>query len=258
MTLQPARLLIALLATAALPVMAQNLATVNGKAIPAARAEEIVKAQAAQGQPDSPQMRAQIKEGLVMNEVMLQEAQKQGYDKKDDVKKAIENARQTILVRAMVIDQLRKNPITDAEIKAEYDRFKAATGDTEYHARHILVEKEDDAKAIIAKLNAGAKFEELAKQSKDPGSAANGGDLDWAPPNGYVKPFADAMVALKKGQTTATPVKTDYGYHVIRLDDTRPAKLPSMEEAKQQIVEQLQQRRVAAFQAELRKKAVVK
>ncbi len=147
--------------------------------------------------------------------------------------------------------------MTDADIKAEYDKFKAQAGDKEYHVRHILVETEDQAKAIIAKLKSGTKFEELAKQSKDPGSAANGGDLDWATPASFVKPFSDAMVALKKGDVTETPVKTQFGYHVIRLDDTRPAKVPTLEEVKPQITEALQQRKLQAYQEELRKKAKI-
>jgi peptidyl-prolyl cis-trans isomerase C len=152
---------------------------------------------------------------------------------------------------------VKKNPVSDADIKAEYDKFKAQAGDKEYHARHILVEKEDDAKAIIAKLKAGAKFEDLAKQSKDPGSAANGGDLDWASPASFVKPFSDAMVALQKGQITETPVKTQYGYHVIKLEDVRAAKLPTLDEVKPQIAESLQQKKLQAYQEQLRKKAKI-
>ena len=127
----------------------------------------------------------------------------------------------------------------------------------EVRARHILVDKEDDAKGIIAKLKGGAKFEDLAKQSKDPGSAANGGDLDWASPASYVKPFSDAMVGLKKGQITETPVQTQFGYHVIKLEDVRDAKIPALEEVKPQIAESLQQKKLQAYQEELRKKAKI-
>jgi peptidyl-prolyl cis-trans isomerase C len=147
--------------------------------------------------------------------------------------------------------------VADADIKAEYDKFKAQAGDKEYHARHILVEKEDEAKAIIAKLKGGAKFEELAKQSKDPGSASNGGDLDWASPASFVKPFSDAMVGLEKGKITETPVKTQFGYHVIKLEDVRAAKVPTLEEIKPQIAESLQQKKLQAYQQELRTKAKV-
>ncbi len=152
---------------------------------------------------------------------------------------------------------MQQNKISDAEIKAEYDRFKSQASDKEYHARHILVEKEEDAKAIIVKLKAGAKFEDLAKQSKDPGSAANGGDLDWAAPAAFVKPFSDAMVSLQKGQLYDTPVKTQFGYHVIRLDDVRAAKIPTLEEVSPQIKEGLQQKKLQAFQQQLRAKAKI-
>jgi peptidyl-prolyl cis-trans isomerase C len=247
-----------LLVTAiALPAMAQNLAVVNGKPVPSSRADVMIKQLAAQGQADSPQLRAMVKEELINREILMQEADKRGVTSSPDVKNQVEIARQSIAIRALVQDYLKKNPVSDADIKAEYDKFKTQAGDKEYHARHILVEKEDEAKAIIAKLKAGAKFEDLAKQSKDPGSAANGGDLDWASPASFVKPFSDAMVALKKGEFTETPVKTQYGYHVIKLDDVRAAKIPTLEEVKPQIAESLQQKKLQAFQQELRSKAKI-
>lgn len=257
MTLKPARLLVVLFAAAALPVMAQNLAVVNGKKIPSSRVELMAKQLASQGQQDSPQLRAMIKEELINREILIQEADKRGLGTSSDVKNQVEIARQSIVIRALVADFIKKNPVSDADIKAEYDKFKAQAGDKEYHARHILVEKEDDAKAIIAKLKSGDKFEDLAKQSKDPGSAAKGGDLDWASPASYVKPFSDALIALQKGQITETPVKSDFGYHVIKLEDVRPAKVPALEEVKPQIAETLQQKKLQAFQQDLRKKAKV-
>jgi peptidyl-prolyl cis-trans isomerase C len=257
MTLKPARLLMLLVTAVALPAMAQNLAVVNGKPVPSSRADVMIKQLATQGQQDSPQLRAMVKEELINREVLMQEADKRGVPNSPEVKNQVEIARQSIAIRALVQDYLKKNPVSDAEIKAEYDKFKSQAGDKEYHARHILVEKEDDAKAIIAKLKTGAKFEDLAKQSKDPGSAANGGDLDWASPASFVKPFSDAMVALKKGEFTATPVHTQYGYHVIKLDDVRAAKIPTLEEVKPQIAESLQQKKLQAFQQELRSKAKI-
>ena len=170
----------------------------------------------------------------------------------------MELARQTILIRELFADEQQKNPVTDAEIKGEYDKFVAANGGKEYRARHILVEKEEQAKAIIASLKKGAKFEDLAKkQSKDPGSGANGGDLDWASPGNFVKEFSDAMVALNKGQSTATPVKSQFGYHIIRLDDVREAQLPKFDDVKAQIAQQLQQQRLGQFQQDMRAKAKV-
>jgi peptidyl-prolyl cis-trans isomerase C len=257
MILKPARLLLALTAMVAAPVFAQNVAVVNGKPIPASKVDQVVKAVVAQGKAtDSPQLREAIKHDLIGREVLLQAADKQGIGAKPDVKAAIDNARQSIIINAMLADYIKKNPVTDAQIKAEYDRYKAQVGDKEYHARHILVGTEEEAKAIIAKLKAGAKFEDLAKQSKD-GTANNGGDLDWASPAAYVPEFAKAMTSLQKGAITETPVKTQFGWHVIKLEDVRPAKIPPLEEVKQQVAESLQQRKLAAYREELMKKAKI-
>ena len=257
MTVKSARLLMLLVAAATLPVMAQNIAVINGKPVPSSRADTMIKQLATQGQPDTPQLREMVKQELINREILIQEADKLGLSNTPEVKNQVEIARQSIAIRALVQDYLKKNPVKDSDIQAEYDKFKAQAGDKEYHARHILVDKEDDAKAIITKLKGGAKFEELAKQSKDPGSANNGGDLDWASPASFVKPFSDAMVALHKGQITETPVKTQYGYHVIKLEDVRAAKIPSLEEVKPQIAESLQQKKLQAFQEDLRKKAKI-
>ncbi|MBU6437934.1 MAG: peptidylprolyl isomerase, partial [Betaproteobacteria bacterium] len=214
-------------------VFAQNIAVVNGKPIPKARADAIVAEMVKGGQQKTPQLEQMVKDELIKREVMMQEADKLGITTSDDVKTQLELARQSVIIRALFADYQKRHPVTDADIKAEYDKFKAQTGDKEYHARHILLDSEAAAKDVIAKLKAGAKFEQLAKTlSKDPGSAANGGDLDWAPPSAYVKEFSDAMVKLGKGQTTQTPVKTQFGWHVIRLEDTRAAKIPSLEELK--------------------------
>ncbi len=256
MILKPASLLV-MTALVAAPAFAQNVATVNGKPIPAARVDQIVKQVVAQGkQADSPQLREAIKKDLINREVLLQEADRQGVATRPEVKMALDNARQSIIINAMLQDYVKKNPVKDADIKAEYDKYKAQVGDKEYHARHILVGTEEEAKAIIAKLKAGGKFEELAKQSKD-GSAANGGDLDWASAASYVPEFSAAMVKLNKGQITETPVKTQFGYHVIKLEDTRPAKVPSFDEVKQQVAESIQQKRLAAYRDELAKKAKI-
>jgi peptidyl-prolyl cis-trans isomerase C len=258
MIVKPARLLLAMIAMVALPSFAQNVATVNGKPIPASKVDQVVKQVVAQGKAtDSPQLREAIKKDLIGREVLIQQADKEGVGNRPDVKNAIDNARQSIMINAMLGDYVKKHPVTDAEIKAEYDKFKAQTGDKEYHARHILVGTEDEAKAIIAKLKGGAKFEDLAKQSKDPGSAANGGDLDWASPAAFVPEFSKAMTSLQKGQVTETPVHTQFGYHVIKLEDVRAAKIPSLDEVKQQIAESLQQKKVAAFRDELMKKAKI-
>ncbi|WP_036166906.1 peptidylprolyl isomerase [Massilia sp. 9096] len=258
MIVKPARLLFAMIAMVALPSFAQNVATVNGKPIPASKVDQVVKQVVAQGKAtDSPQLRDAIKKDLISREVLIQQADKEGVGARPDVKNAIDNARQSIIINAMLADYVKKHPVTDAEIQAEYDKYKSQVGDKEYHARHILVATEDEAKQIIAKLKGGAKFEDLAKQSKDPGSAANGGDLDWASPANFVPEFSQAMTSLKKGEVTQTPVKTQYGYHVIKLEDVRPAKVPALADVKQQIAESLQQRRVAAFRDDLMKKAKI-
>ena len=258
MIVKPARLLLALTAMVALPSFAQNVATVNGKPIPAAKVDQVVKQVVAQGKAtDSPQLRDAIKKDLIGREVLIQEADKQGVGTRPDVKSAIDNARQSIIINAMLADYVKKNPVKDADIKAEYDKFKAQMGDKEYHARHILVATEDEAKQIIAKLKGGAKFEDLAKQSKDPGSAANGGDLDWASPASFVPEFSKAMTSLQKGAITETPVKSQFGYHVIKLEDVRAAKIPTLDEVKQQIAESLQQRKLQVFREDLMKKAKI-
>jgi peptidyl-prolyl cis-trans isomerase C len=258
MTFKPAKLLIALLAVIAVPAFAQNVAVVNGKAIPTSRVEAVVKQVVAQGQqPDSPQLRELIKKDLIGREVMMQEAEKQGFAKDAAVKTQIENARQAIIVNAMIGDYVKKNPVSDADIKAEYDRFTAQAGDKEYHVRHILLATEAEANDVIAKLKGGAKFEDLAKVSKDTGSAANGGDLDWASPSSFPPAFSAAFVALQKGGVTEKPVQTQNGFHVIKVDDIRPAKLPTLEEVKPQIAEALTQKKLQAYQEELVKKAKV-
>lgn len=248
----------ALVTAFALPAAAQNLAIVNGKPVPKARADALAQQIAKSGRPMTPEMQGQLKDEVIAREIFMQEAQKRGLDATEDYKNQMDLARQTLLIRELFADFQKKDPVTDADIKAEYDKFVAANGGKEYRARHILVEKEDEAKAIIAQLKKGAKFDAIAKkQSKDPGSGANGGDLDWATPSNYVKEFAEALTALAKGKTTETPVKTQFGYHVIRLEDVRDAQLPKFEDVKPQIAQQLQQQKMTKFQDELRAKAKI-
>lgn len=230
---------------------------VNGKAIPQSRLDAVVALQAAQGQPDSPEARNAVKEFLVRREVVTQESIKNGFEKKNEVQAQLEMARQEVLINAYLGDYVQKNPVTDAQIKKEYDSIKARMGDKEYKVRHVLLEKEDEAKAVIASLKKGDKFDELAKQSKDPGSKDKGGDLGWANLASFVPTFSEAMSKLEKGKFTETPVKSDFGWHVIQLDDTRELKLPTLDEAKGQIGMQLQQRMVQQHIEELRKKAKV-
>ena len=248
----------ALLGAAALPALAQNVAIVNGKPIPKERVEVLKDQVQRSGREVSPEMEGQIKDEVIAREIFMQEAQKRGLEASTEYKAQMELARQTILIRELFNDYQTKNPVTDAEIKAEYEKFVAANSGKEYKASHILVEKEDEAKAIIASIKKGGKFADIAKkQSKDPGSGANGGDLDWANPSSYVSEFTEALVKLNKGQMTQTPVKSQFGWHIIRLDDTRDAQLPKLDEVKPQVAQQLQQQKLAKFQEDLRAKAKV-
>jgi len=247
----------AVFATLSLSAAAQNIAIVNGKAVPKTRVDALAQQVARSGRPITPEVEAQIKEEVIAREVFIQEAQKRGLDATDDFKSQIELARQTILIRELFADFQKTAAVTDADVQAEYDKFVEANGGKEYRARHILVETQAQAEAILASLKKNGKFEDIAKkQSKDPGSGANGGDLDWASAGNYVKEFSDAMVALKKGEVSA-PVKSQFGFHIIRLDDVREAQLPKLEDVKPQIAQQLQQQRMATFQQELRNKAKV-
>lgn len=248
----------ALMGTVALPVSAQNLAIVNGKPIPKERAEALRQQVERSGRPVTPEMEGQIKEEVIAREIFMQEAQRRGLDASADYKAQMELARQSIMIRELFLDEQKKNAVTDAEIQAEYDKFVAANSGKEYKASHILVEKEDEAKAILAALKKGGKFEEIAKkQSKDPGSGAKGGDLDWANPSSYVPEFTEALTKLEKGKTTTTPVKSQFGWHIIRMDDERQAEMPKFEDVKPQITQQLQQQKLQQFQDQLRKSAKI-
>ncbi|HET9644462.1 MAG TPA: peptidylprolyl isomerase [Burkholderiaceae bacterium] len=236
---------------------AQNVATVNGKAVPKARVDALIKSATKPGQPVPPDLETRARDVVVMQEIFAQEAERRGLQTTPEYKAQMELARSRVLLDALRQDFEKKNPVSEAEAKAEYDKVKAEAGNgTEFHARHILVEKEDDAKALIAQIKGGAKFEDLAKKSsKDPGSAENGGDLDWAAPSSYVPEFSEAMTKLKKGEMTETPVKTQFGYHIIRLEDTRQQQFPPYEEVKPQIQQRLSQVKLQKFQEELRAKA---
>ncbi len=236
---------------------AKPVATVNGTPIPESRAIALLNEQKAQGGQDNEEMRKMITEELVRREVLTQESIKKGNAKKPEVVSQIELARQALLIRAYVQDYIKTHPVADAAVQSEYDGIVKSLGDKEYNTRHILVETEAAAKALIARLQKGEKFADLAKDSKDPGSKDRGGDLGWASPSSYVKPFGDALVKLEKGKFSAEPVKTDFGYHVIMLEDTRAMKHPSLDEVKPQITQRLQQQMVEKHVLELRAKAKV-
>ena len=240
------------------PAFAQNVAVVNGRAVPKARLDVIAQQVARSGKQVTPEMQGQLRDEVIAREIFMQEAQIRGLDATEDYKTQLELARQSLLIRELFADFQKRNPVSDADIQAEYDKFVAANSGKEFRARHILVEKEDEAKAIIAQLKKGGKFEDIAKKSsKDTGSGAKGGDLDWANPAGYVKEFSEALTKLPKGKMTDTPVKTQFGYHVIRVDDIRDAVLPSIDEVRPQIGQQLTGQKLAKYQEELRSKAKV-
>ena len=247
----------ALIGTLVLPVavMAQNLTTVNGKPVPMARVDALIKT-ATHGQEAPPEAKAQAKDQVVMREIFAQEAEKQGIAGTPDYKMQLELVRQTVLINTLFQNFIKAHPISDADAQAEYNKIKAEQSGLEYDARHILVDSEDEAKKLIAQIKNGAKFEDLAKKSsKDTGSAENGGDLGFAKPGSYVPEFATALQGLKKGQMTETPVKTQFGYHIIRLEDTRAAQFPSFDEVKDKVKQQLQQVKLQEYEEKLRKAA---
>ncbi len=241
------------------PAFAQSktFATVNGQAIPQSVYDAFVAEQKAQGTPDTPELQNAVKEELIRREILAQEAKKKGLDKKGNIQGQVELAKQAVLIRAFLSDYVAAHPISEAQLKAEYEVIKTNLGTTEYKTRHILVADEEEAKGIIAKLDKGEKFSELAKVSKDPGSKDKGGELGWSSPNSYVKPFGEALTKLKKNEYTKTPVKSDFGYHVIMLEDSRPANPPPFEQVKQQMQQRAAQQQVEQLVKELRGKAKV-
>jgi peptidyl-prolyl cis-trans isomerase C len=250
--------LFSLLSLGTTAALAQNIAIVNGKAVPKARMDSLSLQLQSTGRPITPEVQEQMRQHLIALEVFTQEADKLGLSSSDEFKAQMELARQTVLANQLIKEFEKKNAITDELLKAEYDKFAAANGGKEIKARHILVDKEADATAIIASLKKGAKFEDIAKKrSKDTGSGSKGGDLDWANPSSYVPEFSAALQALKKGQLTDKAVKTQFGFHIIRVDDVRDIKLPTFDEVKPQIADQMKQDKRGTYQRDLLGKAKV-
>jgi peptidyl-prolyl cis-trans isomerase C len=237
------------------PAAAAAPAAATGKDLyPKAYFDFLLKERVSQGQPDSPELRNALREELNTRELLVREAKKKGMDKNSDIRNQMDLASQTVLVRAYVTDWVKDNPVPDAALHKEYDQIKSQIGDKEYKVRHILVEKESDAKDVIVELQKGEKFEKLAVRSKDPGSKDKGGDLDWNAPGNFVKPFSDAMVATPKGKFTDQPVQTQFGWHVIMVEDVRDAKIPAFEEVKPQLVQRMQAQMLYQYFKELRTK----
>lgn len=237
---------------------AAPIATVNGRPIMQSQLDMLVRERVAQGQQDSPELRNFLKQELINREVILQESLRRGLDKNPETLMQLEMVRQSVLVAAFLQDHLRRNQPNDATLKSEYERIKAQQGDKEYRARHVLLKTEDEAKEALSQINKGNKFEQVASEkSLDSGSKANGGDLGWAPPGRYVKPFADALTRLKKGEMTKAPVQTQFGWHIIQLQDERALKMPTFDEAKNQLVQMMSQQALQKAVAELRSKAKI-
>ena len=212
-------------AKSALPAVKEPAAaTVNGIAIAKSRVDMIVQQGLAAGQPDSPEARKGIIEKLAMQTLATDEAIKKGLDKSPEIMAQIDLIRQSVLANAYVQDLIKNSTASDDMLKAEYEKIKAKITGTEYKARHILVEKEAEAKDIIAKLKKDpGLFEKLAmEKSKDAGSKVRAGELGWFDLSRIVPEFGSAVSKLEKGAITQEPVKTQLGYHVIQLEDTRP------------------------------------
>ncbi|MEP6943369.1 MAG: peptidyl-prolyl cis-trans isomerase [Betaproteobacteria bacterium] len=240
---------------AAAPAAAAKADTPKGKELyPQGFYDFMMKQRLSQGQPDSPELRAAVRDELNTRELLVREAKKQGVDKTPTVKTEMDLAGQTVIVRTYMAEYLKAHPVSDAALRKEYDTIKSQIGDKEYKVRHILVENEGDAKEVIVALQKGEKFEKLAERSKDTGSKVNGGDLDWNAPANFVKPFSDAMIALPKGKFTTTPVQTQFGWHVIEVTDIREAKVPPFDEVKPQLSQRMQGQVVDAYLKDLRAK----
>ena len=250
---------------------AQNLALVNGKPIPKARfdfmLERIMANQKEEVTPErAAQIRGELRDKMINQEILAQEAQRRSVETSAAYKTEMEFAKQSIMINTMFSEYARTNKPTEAETRAAYDKAVAAMTPTgkEFHSRHILVDDEKQAKSLIAQINKGAKFEALAqKYSKDPGSGKQGGDLGWVDPvtAGFVPEFTQALLELKKGQMTQTPVQSQFGYHIIKLDDIREpqaATPPKFEQIEPQISQKLMNDKLQAFQQSLLEKAVIK
>lgn len=236
-----------------------TVATVNGVVIGKNRIDMLVKQGAGSGKPDSPETRAAIIDQLAMQMVIAEEAVKKGLDKSPEVTERMEMVRQSVLANAYVQDFIKANPVSDEALKAEYERIKATIKGSEYKARHILVEKEAEAKDIIAKLkkDAGAFAKLAMEKSKDPGSKTRGGDLGWFDLSRMVPEFGAALSKLEKGKFTQEPVKSQFGYHVILLDDSRPIEAPPFEQVKPSLSQQLQQQNLKKQLDDLKGKAKI-
>ena len=234
------------------------VATVNGKPIKQSLFDFIVKDATDHGQKVDDNVRDVIMSKLISSELVLQEAQKSGMDKKPDYLAKEELTRRELLVNVYIQDYMKSHPVSESDTKAAYEKFKTELGDKEYNARHILVASEAEAKDVIAQLNKGGDFSKIAKEkSIDPGSKEKGGDLGWFALGGMVKPFSEAVSKLQKGKLSTDPVQTQFGWHVIKLDDIRELKAPPYDKVKDNLQKQLGHRQLEKMLTDLRAKATI-
>jgi len=235
------------------------VAVVNGTTISRAEFDIYVKGLLQGKQQElTPEQKNQVLDELISMQLLSAQAEKEALDKDPDTAAQLEILRIRVLADAASQKYLKGQDPTDAQLHAEYDTAIASMDKTEYHARHILVANKDQADQIIKKLKGGAKFEDLAKaQSLDTGSKANGGDLGWFTTSHMVKPFSDAVKGLKKGEITPQPVQTQYGWHVIQLEDTREAAPPPFDQVKAQLVNAVIRKKLQASVEELKKNAKI-
>lgn len=242
---------------ASLSAQAGEPAMVNGKPIKQSLVDYIIKEAAAQGRPVDDKTRAIIIDKLITTELIDQEAQKSGIDKQPDFLMKEEMTRRDLRINAYIEDYLRKNPISDQALQSEYDKLKAQSSGKEYKASHILVQTEGEARELIAKLAKGADFSQLAKENSLDDSKDNGGDLGWFQSENMVEPFSDAVAKLQKGSYTAAPVQTEFGWHVIRLDDIRDVTPPPLDSVKNELRNTLQRQQLDTLVSALRAKATI-
>lgn len=253
-----ALLLLATLSFNASAFAGDAVATVNGKPIKQSLFDFIVKDATDHGQKVDDNVRDVIMSKLISSELVLQEAQKSGMDKKPDYLAKEELTRRELLVNVYIQDYMKSHPVSESDTKAAYEKFKTELGDKEYNARHILVASEAEAKDVIAQLNKGGDFSKIAKEkSIDPGSKEKGGDLGWFALGGMVKPFSEAVSKLQKGKLSTDPVQTQFGWHVIKLDDIRELKAPPYDKVKDNLQKQLGQRLLEKMLTDLRAKATI-
>lgn len=237
---------------------AATVVTVNGKKLDTTLVDTFLLA--VTGKPATEATKEQrdaMVDQLVNMTLAAQAAEKEGLDKTGDVQSRLDLLRTQILAEAASEKYVKSHPVSDDEVKAAYDA-EVANLPKEYKARHILVEKKETADEILKQLQAGGDFAKIAKaQSKDPGSAAKGGDLGWFSAQSMVKPFADALKALEKGKMTTAPVQTEYGWHIIELEDVRAPEAPAFEDVKEQVKMFAQRKKLQAYLEELRKTAKI-